>query len=230
MWHWCSTTRMNDPINPPQFIPPEGRDAATGAVSLPFEARGMTAYSWCLRGCCWSSRDLYPFGPERVEETSVRTTAQVPASLRALGIDQHEYRAMLEDAKSGLANAAPPIGMCCAGSCIFTIMLAPFSMCYLFYLSSPGLSDKLIERGANKVEKAISARASRWRAVYGVETKLVRDVRYKRPRMPIGDLTRMEAMSPHLSPHDMCWNSSEWVGSALTFTPPSTASSMQRGS
>ena len=190
----------------------------------------MTAYSWCLRGCCWSSRDLYPFGPERVEETSVRTTAQVPASLRALGIDQHEYRAMLEDAKSGLANAAPPIGMCCAGSCIFTIMLAPFSMCYLFYLSSPGLSDKLIERGANKVEKAISARASRWRAVYGVETKLVRDVRYKRPRMPIGDLTRMEAMSPHLSPHDMCWNSSEWVGSALTFTPPSTASSMQRES
>ena len=167
---------MNE-VNPPQFLPPEGRDAATGAVSLPFEARGMTAYSSCLRGCCWSSRDLYPFGPERLEETSVRRTAQVPESLRALGIDQHEYGAMLEDAKSGLANAAPPIGLCCAGACIFTFVLAPFSICYLLHLSSPSLSDKLIERGANRVEKAISARASRWRAVYGVETKLVRDVR-----------------------------------------------------
>ena len=142
---------MNE-VNPPQFLPPEGRDAATGAVSLPFEARGMTAYSSCLRGCCWSSRDLYPFGPERLEETSVRMTAQVPESLRALGIDQHEYGAMLEDAKSGLANAAPPIGLCCAGACIFTFVLAPFSICYLLHLSSPGLSDKLIERGANRVE------------------------------------------------------------------------------
>ena len=229
LWHSCSTTRMNE-VNPPQFLPPEGRDAATGAVSLPFEARGVTAYSSCLRGCCWSSRDLYIFGPERLEETSVRTTAQVPESLRALGIDQHEYGSMLEDAKAGLANAAPPIGLCCAGACIFTFVLAPFSMCYLIHLSSPGLGDKLIERGANRVEKATSARASRWRAVYGVETKLVRDVRYKRPRMPAGDVgvTRLEARSPHLSPHDGCWESSEWVGSALTFTPPSAAS-MQRG-
>ena len=109
--------------------------------------------------------------------------------------------------------------------------LLSYSNFYLLHLSSPGLSDKLIERGANRVEKATSARASRWRAVYGVETKLVRDVRYKRPRMPAGDilLSRAEARSPHMSPHDGCWESSEWVGSALTFTPPSAAS-MQRGS
>ena len=187
----------------------------------------MTAYS-CLRGCCWSSRTL-PFGPERLEETSVQGQRR-RLSAESVGNRSARVRSDARGRQIGLANAAPPIGLCCAGACIFTFVLAPFSMCYLLHLSSPSLSDKLIERGANKVEKAISARASRWRAVYGVETKLVRDVRYKRPRMPAGDilLSRAEARSPHLSPHDGCWESSEWVGSA-EFTLPSAAS-MQRGS
>ena len=201
---------MSERDEPPTFIPPESVDPATGVFSLPFEVN-MLGYSRMTKGCCWSVDGLTVFGPERVQLTMPRAHSNVPEPLRARGIDQEEYAAMLDDVKAAMANAAPYASPWCLAPLAFTIVFAPLVVCCLCSVTCD--EERQHDRTTDFVEAGIKERASTWRTKYGVETKILRRVKWTRPDMPAEDaLYGFKSMN---------LRASEWSGSVLTFTPPS---------
>jgi hypothetical protein len=137
-----------------------------------------------MMDCCWFPKDFAPFTPEEGSK-DYRKTARVPEPLIELGLDQQEYSAMLEDVKIGLGNATPAAPCCC------------FDCCCGF----GGFE------AAGKVEESIAPRAGKWRAMYGVQTAVVRDLKWNEPIIPTENWQSFKQRS-------------EWEGHALTFTLP----------
>ena len=192
-----------DPLHilPPSLPPPELVDPTTGVAWLPFTVKEINHYDcYCrpMMGCCWSPTGFDPFVPVEGSK-DYRKTARVPEPLIELGVDQQEYSAMLEDVKIGLGIANPEKPCCCVAICC--------CFCYEFCWRL----DPIV-----KVEESIAPRAGKWRAMYGVQTAVVRDLKWNEP---IRDLKWNEPIIPTekwqpFKPH------SEWEGHALTFILP----------
>ena len=199
---------MAEPNTPPAHMPPETYDPETGAFSIAFEPN-MLQYSKILKGCCWRQETLAPFGPECVQLTAARSVATVPQSLQSRGIDQIEFQAMLNDVKRGLADSAPFASFLCIFPLGFTLVLIPVVFILLCCMMRG--TAKAIDGATTNVESAIAQRADAWRTRYGVDVRVVRDVRYTRPTMPAED-----ALYGFKSFNIV---SSEWTGAALSMTP-----------
>lgn len=195
---------------PPAYPPPERVDPATGAYTLAVDADAfMGSHSGCLRERCWKTTELAPFGPARVETTELRSRVPVPETLRARGVDQDAFDAMLEDVKIGLANALPSVSPLCAFASAFTLVLFPIAWCYVCAHICSAASMR--ERVATEIERAIAARAESWSTAYRVRASVTRGVEYKRPHIPSEDAMRGFKSLPV--------RSSQWVGTVLSFTP-----------
>lgn len=195
---------------PPAFAPPERVDPQTSEYTLAVDVTAaLGSHSRCLRERCWKATSLSPFGPERMETTEYRSRVTVPETLRARGVDQEEFDAMLEDVKSGLADATPAVSPLCAFAAAFTIVLFPFAWC--FVCAHVCSSDELRERAAVAIERAMEARGERWLTRHRVKASVRRDVQYKRPYIPAEDaLWGFKSMPIQ---------SSTWVGIVLSFAP-----------
>ena len=208
-------SKMSEHSNgsPKPSIPPQQIDPTTGEVLLPFEFN-VIQYSSLLKGCSWTMDTLAVFGPARIELTMPRpsTRCAVPESLRARGIDQEEYDAMLLDVKTALAQTMPYFSPLCALNFGMTLVLIP---CMIISLCSlPTDIRKISERSADLVDEAIKERALNWKARYGVEVRLDRNITWQRPYVPAEDA--MFGWTGNVS-------STPWEhGNRLVFTPPAS--------
>ena len=198
---------------PSATIPPQQIDPTTGEVLLPF-AFNVIQYSSLLKGCGWTFDSLAVFGPARVELTMPRpsTRCAVPESLTARGIDQEEYDAMLLDVKTALAQTMPYFSPSMALNIGMTLVLLPCAIISL--CSLPTDVRKISERSADLVDEAIKERALNWKARYGVEVRLDRNITWQRPNMPAEDA--LWGYSGNI-------RSAPWEhGNRLVFTPPAS--------
>lgn len=193
---------------PPSYPPPVTCDAS-GIVRLPIDFHSRSHISRAFENKCWKASTLAVFAPASESRTMMRSSVDVPPSLKEKGVNQDLFDAFCDDVKRAYADAAPVISTMCALMSVFTLVLAPFCCAYL--CCCMGSATKAEEKLTRRLDEIALETTTKWKTRYGVRVSIEHDVHYQRPFMPAEDAL--------VGFRSMPLRSSAWTGSVFVFAP-----------